>query len=519
MHQGMPFGRESSDPSAIHHHHQPHSTSQQTPPGFVASGVFHDYSTNAPSREQPSFDNNNTGAARTVILQNSNSPVPSLRRHHSTGSQHFVVNSRGEIIGTSSPVVTRGSFEGYNSSELGHHQQLYPQQQLRGGEGMNGYVTGNNASPFAQRHAYNQSKEGTPRRFHRLPSHDEARACYNPTMDGKSEAIGVEYQVQHCRNHTEPMLSYGFEQSQAMKNQLPSVQQPSFCDDNYERVFSGENIEGMDDSRIDGQSPNPSKTGDHRQAYPFAPQQIHSRSLPSSSPMEQMSATVTGRGPRYSQIEPQLQPVTAGGGLTKSGPRMVYNVKFKRTQRNFVLGQRITRDIKIGCYVKVEADRGEDLGIVLCVTPMEKFVAASRSKPMHGGLSESISGGDVNCQLAPNTNTSIGDLKRIMRVATHDEITLLEVKREEEDELLRVCSAKVRQRGLPMVVVDAEYQFDRHKLTFFFEAEGRIDFRELVRDLFSMYKTRIWMQQLDKATGGNNDIDISKSKSDEDTLN
>ena len=49
-----------------------------------------------------------------------------------------------------------------------------------------------------------------------------------------------------------------------------------------------------------------------------------------------------------------------------------------------------------------------------------------------------------------------------------------------------------------MNVVDAEYQFDRHKLTFFFEAEGRVDFRELVRDLFSMYKTRIWMQQLDK---------------------
>ena len=42
------------------------------------------------------------------------------------------------------------------------------------------------------------------------------------------------------------------------------------------------------------------------------------------------------------------------------------------------------------------------------------------------------------------------------------------------------------------------YQFDRHKLTFFFEADGRIDFRELVRDLFSIYKTRIWMQQVDK---------------------
>ena len=96
----------------------------------------------------------------------------------------------------------------------------------------------------------------------------------------------------------------------------------------------------------------------------------------------------------------------------------------------------------------------------------------------------------------------VTDLKRITRLATHDEVGLLNVKREEEEELLKICRTKCRQRALPMTVIDAEYQFDRHKLTFFFEAEGRIDFRELVRDLFSMYKTRIWMQQLDKNCGG-----------------
>lgn len=53
------------------------------------------------------------------------------------------------------------------------------------------------------------------------------------------------------------------------------------------------------------------------------------------------------------------------------------------------------------------------------------------------------------------------------------------------------------ERRLPMRVLDAEYQFDRHKLTFFFEAEQRIDFRDLVSELFSQYKTRIWMQQVD----------------------
>jgi len=102
--------------------------------------------------------------------------------------------------------------------------------------------------------------------------------------------------------------------------------------------------------------------------------------------------------------------------------------------------------------------------------------------------------------MGPPPGTGAADLKRIIRLATHDEVALLGMKREEEEELLSICRAKVRQRGLPMNVVDAEYQFDRHKLTFFFEAEGRVDFRELVRDLFSMYKTRIWMQQLDKNT-------------------
>lgn len=51
-----------------------------------------------------------------------------------------------------------------------------------------------------------------------------------------------------------------------------------------------------------------------------------------------------------------------------------------------------------------------------------------------------------------------------------------------------------------MQVLDAEYQFDRHKLTFYFEADRRIDFRELVSELFSQYKTRIWMQQVDTSS-------------------
>lgn len=236
-----------------------------------------------------------------------------------------------------------------------------------------------------------------------------------------------------------------------------------------------------------------------------------SQQNPGSTSLEQMAAA--GMVPsHFAAMEPaQQQQLTAGAGGTASpGPRVVYNVKFKRTQRSFILGQRVPRDIKIGCYVKVEADRGEDLGIVVSRMPAEKFNATGRSNFRLGigapGVSVSSSGEVASGVAGPPAVLpgagGAADLKRVIRLATHDEVSLLAVKREEEDELLKICKGKVRQRGLPMNVVDAEYQFDRHKLTFFFEAEGRIDFRELVRDLFSIYKTRIWMQQLDKNGGG-----------------
>jgi hypothetical protein len=198
--------------------------------------------------------------------------------------------------------------------------------------------------------------------------------------------------------------------------------------------------------------------------------------------------------PHYGGMEAAHHLPTAGSGLPM--PKVVYNVKFKRTQRNFALGPRLNRDLKVGTYVKVEADRGEDLGIVVGKVPSEKYNTPSRSG-FRGGI-----GAELGIMPPPSGLGAAGapDLKRIIRLATHDEVSLLAIKRDEEEELLKICRTKVRQRALPMHVVDAEYQFDRHKLTFFFEADGRIDFRELVRDLFSMYKTRIWMQQLDKHT-------------------
>ena len=63
-----------------------------------------------------------------------------------------------------------------------------------------------------------------------------------------------------------------------------------------------------------------------------------------------------------------------------------------------------------------------------------------------------------------------------------------------------------------MTILDAEYQFDRHKLTFYFEADRRIDFRELVSELFSQYKTRIWMQQVDTSAPCYQDAGLELAK-------
>ncbi|KAI9305672.1 PSP1 C-terminal conserved region-domain-containing protein [Cunninghamella echinulata] len=84
-------------------------------------------------------------------------------------------------------------------------------------------------------------------------------------------------------------------------------------------------------------------------------------------------------------------------------------------------------------------------------------------------------------------------IKRLFRLARQEEINVLIAKDQDEQKALATCQQKVQQRKLNISVVNAEYQWDRHKLTFYFVADRRVDFRELVRELFKLYKTRIWM--------------------------
>ena len=82
-------------------------------------------------------------------------------------------------------------------------------------------------------------------------------------------------------------------------------------------------------------------------------------------------------------------------------------------------------------------------------------------------------------------------LKSVIRVATPDDIRKEEKNREKEKEAFSICLEKIRKHGLEMKLIDAEYTFDNNKVLFYFTADGRIDFRELVKDLASVFLSLI----------------------------
>ena len=81
-------------------------------------------------------------------------------------------------------------------------------------------------------------------------------------------------------------------------------------------------------------------------------------------------------------------------------------------------------------------------------------------------------------------------LKKVIRVATEEDTQQMEKNRLAAVEALHVCRDKVSEHRLEMRLIDAEYTFDRNKVIFYFSADGRVDFRELVRDLAAVFRTR-----------------------------
>jgi hypothetical protein len=165
---------------------------------------------------------------------------------------------------------------------------------------------------------------------------------------------------------------------------------------------------------------------------------------------------------------PLSAPVTPlsslAGSPSRSGLDTFYEVEFKSSRRAVFRG---APGFKAGDFVIVQADRGEDLGRVRRIFDRRR-VAIDK------------------------VQRSLG------RKAETSEVSELRKKSEEEEHAQKVCAQKVLERKLPLEVVSAEFQFDRNKLTFFYRSECRVDFRELVRDLFKIYRVRIWMQKADR---------------------
>jgi cell fate regulator YaaT (PSP1 superfamily) len=142
----------------------------------------------------------------------------------------------------------------------------------------------------------------------------------------------------------------------------------------------------------------------------------------------------------------------------------IIEIEFKGLRRG-VFSNPMEFPFKIGDHAVVQVERGMDLGMVSFVghRPCEEEVVPEYS---------------------------------IVRKASGEDLKRLEENREKEKEALKICAGMVKQHTLEMKLVDVEYQFDGRKVTFFFTADGRVDFRALVKDLAGYFRTRIDLRQI-----------------------
>ncbi|MBR2176523.1 MAG: stage 0 sporulation family protein [Clostridia bacterium] len=108
----------------------------------------------------------------------------------------------------------------------------------------------------------------------------------------------------------------------------------------------------------------------------------------------------------------------------------------------------------------------------------------------------------VECGKVAMANRELSDdkvtspLKKLIRKATDEDLKKVEENHKKEQRAFGICEQKIRQHGLQMKLVNVEYTFDNNKILFYFTADGRVDFRELVKDLAYVFKTRIELRQI-----------------------
>ena len=144
---------------------------------------------------------------------------------------------------------------------------------------------------------------------------------------------------------------------------------------------------------------------------------------------------------------------------------MVVGVRFRNVGKIYYFNPKNYK-VKVGDHVIVETARGVEYG---------RVVLDSRSV---------------------KEDEVVHPLKEVLRVATKEDEEHEAENRVKEKEAFKICKKKIREHGLEMKLIDAEYTFDNNKVLFYFTADGRIDFRQLVKDLASVFKTRIELRQI-----------------------
>lgn len=143
----------------------------------------------------------------------------------------------------------------------------------------------------------------------------------------------------------------------------------------------------------------------------------------------------------------------------------VIGVRFRRAGKIYYFDP-LDYDIEVGQNVIVETARGVEYGHVL-----------------------------IGRRSVEDTSV-VQPLKAVIRVATPEDDEIAEKNKEKEKEAFKICVEKIAKHQLQMKLIDVEYTFDNNKVLFYFTADGRIDFRELVKDLASVFKTRIELRQI-----------------------
>ena len=143
----------------------------------------------------------------------------------------------------------------------------------------------------------------------------------------------------------------------------------------------------------------------------------------------------------------------------------IVGIRFQRAGKIYYFDP-LDYELETGMHVIVETARGVEMGTVL-IPPKEV-----------------------------EDDKVVQPLKPVIRVATDEDEKVMEHNREKEAEAFVICKEKIAKHGLEMKLVAAEYTFDNNKLLFYFTADGRIDFRELVKDLASVFRTRIELRQI-----------------------